>query len=180
MSKSFVNVWRVIALCLLVVISAQVHAATSKSAGGAYHSLLLRADGTVWAWGDNSYGQLGDGTVTPSLKPKRVPGIVGVAAIASGLFHGVALTANGTVWTWGVGDHGELGDGTSANRPTPLPVPGLSGVVAVASGDTTLWRSRTTARSSLGAITERANSATAPPPTGPARFWYLDSPMSLP
>lgn len=98
------------------------------------HALAARPDGTVWAWGDNTYGALGTGDTTPQRYPVRVSGISGVTAVAAGYFHSVALHADGTVWTWGTNGSGVLGDGTTANRFTPARVPGLPPVVAVAAG----------------------------------------------
>ncbi|MBI2187137.1 MAG: hypothetical protein HYU37_08415, partial [Acidobacteria bacterium] len=66
-----------------------------------HHALALRADGTVWAWGANTYGQLGDGTTTDSPTPQQVLGVSGVVAIAAGYEYSLALTADGTVWGWG-------------------------------------------------------------------------------
>ena len=54
-------------------------------AGGGYHSLALKSDGTVWAWGYNGYGQLGDGSTTNRLTPVPVSGLTGVVAIAGGM-----------------------------------------------------------------------------------------------
>ena len=68
------------------------------TAYGANHSLALQRDGTVWSWGDNSFGQLGDGTTIPSLDPLLVIGLTEIVAVAAGENHSVALTEDGTVW----------------------------------------------------------------------------------
>lgn len=103
-------------------------------AAGANHSLALKLDGTVWAWGVNAHGQLGNGTTNPSPGPSR-PGRVGlggsVIAIAAGMDHSLALRQDGTVWAWGVNIAGELGDGTTIERNTPVQVHNLTGVVAI-------------------------------------------------
>ena len=103
-------------------------------AGGELSSLALRTDGTVWSWGANDSGQLGDGTTTPSFVPIRVSGLAGVTAIAAGGRFGVALRHDGTVWTWGRNTDRQLGDGTNTTRHYPVVVPGLEGVVAVTAG----------------------------------------------
>ncbi|HOW72595.1 MAG TPA: hypothetical protein PKY77_18500 [Phycisphaerae bacterium] len=103
-------------------------------AGGMQHSLALQSDGTVWAWGANPYGQLGDGTTTNSNVPVRVPGLTGVVAVAAGENHSLAVTSDGTVWAWGRNDAGQLGDGTTSDRAAPLQVAGLTGATAVAAG----------------------------------------------
>ncbi len=89
---------------------------------------------SVAVWGDNQYGQIGDGTNNPSLTPLALAGLPDVAAVAGGGFHTVALLVDGTVRTWGRNARGQLGDGTTVDSPTPLAVPGLTGVVAVAAG----------------------------------------------
>jgi alpha-tubulin suppressor-like RCC1 family protein len=103
-------------------------------AAGSYHSLALGVDGTVWTWGANSYGQLGDGTTTPRSVPVQVLGLDGVVAISAGYYHSLALRVDGSVWAWGDNLNGQLGDGTTTRRFVPVRVPGLSGVVALGGG----------------------------------------------
>jgi len=80
----------------------------------------LRNDGTVWSWGSNGVGQLGDGSVTERLTPVQVSGLAGVTAIAAGYGHNLALMPDGTVRTWGANLYGALGDGSSNVRSTPV------------------------------------------------------------
>ncbi len=96
-------------------------------AAGSHHSLALRSDGTVWAWGDNREGQLGDGTNAQRLAPVQVGGrapLIDIRAIGAGNLHSlaIAVTTRSTVWTWGSNWHGELGNGTSDSSPTPVRV----------------------------------------------------------
>jgi alpha-tubulin suppressor-like RCC1 family protein len=71
------------------------------SAGGA-HMLVLNADGTVWARGNNWFGQLGNGTETVSGTLIQVPRLTGVVQVSAGSFHSLALRSDGTVWEWGL------------------------------------------------------------------------------
>ncbi len=133
-------------------------------AAGQYHSLALCSDGTVAAWGDNEYGQLGkgdSGEPLPSVAEpspvalttdSTVPVAVSVAdpsaieektviAIAAGQYHSLALCSDGTVAAWGNNDYGQLGDGTNTSRDEPVAVnvagTALEGktVVAIAAGE---------------------------------------------
>ena len=101
---------------------------------GKYHSLALKSDGMVWAWGANYLGQLGDGTTTDSLVPKQISSssLSEVIAITAGYYHNLALKSDGMVWSWGRNDSGQLGDGTTTNSLVPKQV--LSGVIAIAAG----------------------------------------------
>ena len=108
-------------------------------AAGSYHSLALRSDGTVWGFGYNGYGQLGDGTTTNRILPVQIPGLTGVTAIAVYGGNGspgfsLALKSDGTVWAWGYNGYGALGDGTTTNRTSPVQVAGLTNVIAIAAG----------------------------------------------
>src|SRR3990172_6090679 len=105
-------------------------------ASGASHSLAIKKDGTVWTWGNNDSGQIGDGSFgTNRLTPVQVNGLTGFVAVAGGVSHTVALKNDGTVWTWGDNDYGQLGDGTSGtNSAIPIQVNGLTEVITIAAG----------------------------------------------
>jgi alpha-tubulin suppressor-like RCC1 family protein len=113
----------------------------SAVATGDSHALALQNDGTLWAWGNNGNGRLGDGTTASfQVLPVQVSGFgsgSGVVAISAGIVHSLALKSDGSVWAWGFNGSGQLGDGTTTPRPTPVQVSGLgagSGVVAIAAG----------------------------------------------
>ncbi|MEA2828019.1 MAG: hypothetical protein QOG43_2458 [Actinomycetota bacterium] len=101
---------------------------------GVFHSLALRGDGTVWAWGWNAYGQLGDGSLVDRSLPVQVAGLAGVVAIAAGGLHNLALKGDGTVWAWGENGVGQLGTAGPALSTLPHQVPGLTGVTAIGAG----------------------------------------------
>jgi len=108
---------------------------SASLAGGWYHSLAAKSDGTVWTTGYNAYGQLGNGTSganTTTMAP--IAGVANVMAVAGGAYHSLALKADRTVWAWGFNNEGELGTGNTNAATTPVPVPGLSDVVAIAAG----------------------------------------------
>jgi alpha-tubulin suppressor-like RCC1 family protein len=109
---------------------------TSVATGG--HSLAVGAGGTVWSFGDNSFGQLGDGSTTSHLSPEpvRTPDgvpLAGVAQVATGNVHSLARDAAGRVYAWGDNRFGQLGDETVYERRSPV-VLGVVGAVQVAAG----------------------------------------------
>jgi len=106
-------------------VPVQVSGLTSVAtiAAGISHSLAIKSDGTVWAWGRNNYGQLGDGTTTDSNVPVQVSGLSGAVGVAAGEFHSLAAKSDGTIWAWGRNNYGQLGDGTTTDSAIPVFVP---------------------------------------------------------
>jgi molybdopterin-binding protein len=111
---------------------------TAISAGDDF-SLALTSQGSVLAWGDGLFGELGDGSTTDSYSPIPVdlPAGTDITAIAAGNIYSLALTSQGTVLAWGDGLFGELGDGSIASSFTPVPVdlPAGTRITAIATGD---------------------------------------------
>jgi len=107
---------------------------------GDLHTVLLKNDGTVWAWGYNSAGELGNGTTTNSSVPVQVMAnsttpLTGIVAVAAGTRESFAVDSSGNVWAWGYNLDGELGIGLTTNPTYPTQVAGLSGFVSVASAN---------------------------------------------
>jgi len=105
-----------------------------STAAGANHSVALKTDGTVWAWGLNTKGQLGDSTVTQRTAPVKAKVLTNAMAVAAGDSHSVAIKSDGTVWAWGYNGYGQLGDSTVTQRNYPVKAKNLTGVIAVAGG----------------------------------------------
>jgi len=106
----------------------------TKVTAGSDFTCALKTDGTVWCWGLNSNGQLGDGTTTNRNRPVQVSGLTGVADVDNQSTFACALKTNGTVWCWGYGGNGQLGNGGTADSSTPVQVSGLSSVTQIATG----------------------------------------------
>ena len=89
-------------------------------AAGYFFSAAIKTDGTLWTWGRNSYGQLGDNTITNRSSPVQIyTGGTNWKQVSLGNFHAVALKTDGTLWTWGRNNHGQLGQNTNTNRSIP-------------------------------------------------------------
>ena len=102
---------------------------TSVSAGADY-AMAIKTDGSLWAWGLNEYGQLGDGTYVDSFTPTKI--MDNVAAVDAGSDYAMAIKTDGSLWVWGLNEYGQLGDGTLDNRNAPVKV--MDHVVAVSAG----------------------------------------------
>ncbi|MDP9074786.1 MAG: hypothetical protein M3N98_11545, partial [Actinomycetota bacterium] len=120
----------------------------SAVSAGAYHSVAIGTDGTLWAWGLNANGQVGDGTTTDRHAPVEIGGDTHWQSVAAGGSHTVAIKSDGTLWAWGYNFNGQLGDGTAADRHAPVQIGTDSRWKSVAAGyrhtvaiktDGTLW-----------------------------------------
>jgi alpha-tubulin suppressor-like RCC1 family protein len=97
------------------------------SGGGSFvgFSLARKTDGTLWSWGTNGTGQLGDGTILKKSSPVQIPGTTW-NDIAAGSNHSLARKTDGTLWAWGSNTYGPLGDGTVVNKSSPIQIPGTT------------------------------------------------------
>lgn len=110
------------------------NAATPAVAAGTGTSAALKADGTVWTWGNNDTGQLGNkSSVTSSISPVLAT-ITDVTAISVGGSHLLAIKSDKTAWAWGKNDNGQLGNNKTGNSSVPVQVTGLADVTAVRTG----------------------------------------------
>lgn len=122
----------------------QVMEDVASVSAGADFTVALKTDGTLWAWGGNDYGQLGNGSTPPSDLPICV--LDQVTAVSAGDYHVAALRADGSLWTWGDNLYGQLGDGTLESRSAPAKVLDQAAAVSAGAGSTaallgdqTLW-----------------------------------------
>lgn len=119
---------------LIPLITPSTHAQgdvyTTVSAGS-MHTMAIKADGSLWAWGDNRSGKLGDGTTFDRYYPVKI--MDDVISVSAGDFHTMAIKADGSLWAWGSNYLGALGDGTTVDRHTPVKI--MDDVVAVSAGN---------------------------------------------
>lgn len=95
-----------VTLCLLLVSSI---------------SLIAQAN-TLWSWGDNEFGQLGDGTINGKIIPEQIGDQTDWKVILGGDFHTIAIKTDGTLWAWGDNEYGQIGDGTFINKNLPTQI----------------------------------------------------------
>ncbi|MEW1820646.1 S-layer homology domain-containing protein [Arthrobacter sp. NPDC080031] len=105
----------------------------TASSSSVYSVFVVKTDGTVWGWGYNGSGQLGDGTISDSAMPVQAHGLNSVQTVFTGSNSTYALKTDGTVWAWGSNSSGQLGDGTNTSSSVPVQVAALSGVQSIAS-----------------------------------------------
>jgi alpha-tubulin suppressor-like RCC1 family protein len=104
-------------------------------AGGFYHSLFLKSGGSLWAMGDNFYGELGDGTFNNTNRPEQIV-VTNITAIAAGDFHSLFLKGDSSLWVMGYNFNGQLGDGTTdsgnfyTNRPEQIVATNVTAIAA--------------------------------------------------
>lgn len=116
-------------------------AGVATVSAGTFHAAAITGAGSLYLWGGNSYGQLGDATIAESRVPRALPGFGPgtargpVVDVAAGSYHTIAATADGRVWTWGANPYGQLGNGTSSGigpNPAAFEVIGLTNIAKLA------------------------------------------------
>ncbi len=117
-------------------------------AAGGFHSIAKKTDGTLWTWGWNGWGQLGDGTYNTRLSPVQIGVATNWSTVAAGFNHTLALKSDGTLWSWGTNDNGQIGDNTTQTRLTPTQIGNDTSWLTVIAGnaysiatktDSTVW-----------------------------------------
>jgi alpha-tubulin suppressor-like RCC1 family protein len=101
------------ALLIAALLCVAGPALAQTVAGGRYHTVILKSDGTVWTVGANTSGQLGDNTTTTRKSPIQVIGLNGVVAVAAGEYHSMAITSTGALYVWGENGSGQVGDAST-------------------------------------------------------------------
>jgi len=120
----------------------------SISAGaGSYHNLAIKTDGTMWTWGRNHYGQLGQGNTTDRSSPVQIGALTTWSKISAGGYHSMVIKTDGTLWSWGRNGSGNLGLGDTTDRSSPVQIGALTTWSKISAGshstaiktDGTLW-----------------------------------------
>jgi len=121
---------------------------TASSIAALYHTMSIKTDGTLWAWGQGSQGALGLGTVSNRSSPSQVGALTSWATVSVGYLFNLTTKTDGSLWAWGYNNYGQLGDGTVVDKSSPIQIGALTTWSKVAAGyahslalktDGTLW-----------------------------------------
>ena len=149
-------------------------------------SIAQKTDGSLWTWGLNSSGQLGDGTTTTRTRPVQVGVDTDWKSFAAGTSYELALKNNGTLWGWGLNSSGQIGDGTTTQRNSPVQVGTANNWSSIATGTShsfgvrttgTLWSWGSGGSGQLGDATY--NSRSSPTQVGTSTGWLAMPSASL-
>ena len=130
-------------------LSFTVNGSSVTSRYATYVECGLASPGSLWSWGRNDYGQLGQNNITHRSSPVQVGSLTNWSLIASGYYHTLATKTDGTLWSWGYNANGQLGQSDTTHRSSPVQVGSLTTWSSVACGniahtiatktDGTLW-----------------------------------------
>ncbi len=163
--------------CTVTVVAVPIFVNIS---GGFNFSAAIKSDGTLWTWGLNAYGQLGQGDLVNRLVPTQVGTDTNWASVAAGSYHTVAIKTDGTLWAWGYNADGQLGDGTTATKIVPTKIgTGTSWIVVDAGAmytvamknDASLWCWGDNSKGQLGDGTTTGR--LAPTRIGASNTWVM-------
>ena len=102
---------------------------------GNHYIARIKPDGTLWTWGHNNFGQLGDGTTVDRNIPKQISNDKDWRSVTAGNFHTLAIKTDGTLWAWGHNNAGQIGDGTLEGRTSPKQIGSDTNWKAVSADD---------------------------------------------
>jgi alpha-tubulin suppressor-like RCC1 family protein len=150
------------------------------SAGQSF-SMAIATNGTLWGWGVNSSGQLGNGNLTTQSSPVQIGTLSNWSKVASGDSFSVSIKTDGTLWAWGVqNSYGELGDNTTTNRSSPVQIGTLSNWSQISAGidhmvslktDGTLWTWGSNINGQLGHNLPTTSHRSSPVQLGTLNDW---------
>ena len=120
----------------------------ASASAGRSHVLAVKTDGTLWSWGRNQAGQLGDNTAIYKSSPIQVGAMTNWSITSSGVYHCIAIKTDGTLWSWGLNNLGQLGINNQTNKSSPTQVGALTDWLSISAGysssvalktDGTIW-----------------------------------------
>jgi alpha-tubulin suppressor-like RCC1 family protein len=130
------NIIKLSIVCLLSFLEFDnVNAQCFKTiSAGSTHTLAIKTNGSLWAWGNNVSGQLGDGSNVDKIMPILVDSASNWVSISAGASHSIAIKTDGTLWAWGANWNGQIGDGTNTNRSSPVQIGTATNWASVSAG----------------------------------------------
>lgn len=121
---------------LIFIGTKQTHAQCWKKISASLaHTIAIKTDGTLWSWGSNLYGELGDGTSVDKYSPIQIGTETNWANLSAGTNHTVAIKTDGTLWAWGANYYGQLGDSTTVYKHSPVQIGTETNWASASAGD---------------------------------------------